>query len=184
MLLKNSVPIVCKTHTLQKLSFADCKTEFKWSLTSHTPDVDVSSNHCILPPPTTSSTTPEICAVDVITLSNRVWRSAFESIEDRCRHHSATFVSIRSFDKQSLTSEAVVEQEKRFLAVYLPYLRSYFSVLRVFIATAGDEWIAGCFPVITNRLTSLYRICCRKWVVQVAKTSSGSDDENKAVVCW
>ena len=33
-LLKNSVPSDCKTHTLQKLSFADCETEFKWSATS------------------------------------------------------------------------------------------------------------------------------------------------------
>ena len=29
-LLKNSVPSDCKTHTLQKLSFADCKTELQF----------------------------------------------------------------------------------------------------------------------------------------------------------
>jgi hypothetical protein len=75
--LKNSVPIVCKTHTLQKLSFADCKTELQFcklaklnlsGVRPRTTDVDVSSNHCILPSPTciihtTSSTTPEICVV-------------------------------------------------------------------------------------------------------------------------
>ena len=32
--LKNSVPNTCKTHTLQKFSFAACKTEFIWSSSS------------------------------------------------------------------------------------------------------------------------------------------------------
>ena len=53
--------VLCKSSVLQA-----CKTEFKWSSTSHTPDVDVSSTHCLLPSPITSSTTPEICVVDVI----------------------------------------------------------------------------------------------------------------------
>ena len=116
-------------------------------------------------------------------LSNRVWRSAFESREGRCRHRSAAFVVIRSHDMQCLTFEAFAGQEKRFLAVYSPHpLRSIFSIFSSPPPVMNGLRVP--FPTSLIVWPLLMRICLRKWVMLVAETSSSSDDGNNEAAVW
>ena len=141
-----------------------CKTEFKWSSTSHNwcrcviQSSIIPSSRPILPSPATSSstTTPKIvCVVDVINaiksrLKKCLWvkRRQMPSPQRRIRSHPQPWYAVfgiwsfRCWTREAMFGCLLTAASQ----VYLQYF---------FITTAGDEWIAGSFPDITDCLTSL-----------------------------